>query len=108
MELELLWKLAHQLDKETFFEVHGLLEETTEIKEDNNLLDLLERERALNFETLEELAPKFGVSKQGYYQWRRTGNVPHRHVNKVAKYLNMTPKEAPELNFRKTYKKHKH
>ncbi len=108
MELELLWKLAHQLDKETFFEVHGLLEETTEIKEDNNLLDLLERKRALNFETLEELAPKFGVSKQGYYQWRRTGNVPHRHVNKVAKYLNMTPKEATELNFRKTYKKHKH
>ena len=58
MELELLWKLAHQLDKETFFEVHGLLEETTEIKEDDNLIDLLERKRALNFETLEEFATK--------------------------------------------------
>ena len=31
MELELLWKLAHQLDKETFFEVHDLLKETTKI-----------------------------------------------------------------------------
>ena len=108
MELELLWKLAHQLDKETFFEVHGLLEETTKIKEDNNLLDLLERKRALNFETLEELAPKFGVSKQGYYQWKFKGYVPDRHVNKVAELLKMTPKKATELNFRKTYKKHKH
>lgn len=63
MELELLWKLAHQLDKETFFEVHGLLEETTEIKEDDNLIDLLERKRALNFETLEEFASRFGIKK---------------------------------------------
>lgn len=108
MELELLWKLAHQLDKETFFEVHGLLEETTEIKEDDNLLDLLERKRELNFETLEEFSSKMGLTKQAYYQWRFKGNVPDRHVNKVAKYLNMTPKEATELNFRKTYKKHKH
>ena len=107
MELELLWKLAHQLDKETFFEVHGLLEEKTKIGEDDNLLDLLERKRTSNFEALEELAPKFGVTKQGYYQWRRTGSVPHRHVNKVAEYLNMTPKEAVELNFRKTYGSHK-
>lgn len=108
MELELLWKLAHQLDKETFFEVHSLLEKTPEIDEDNNLLDLLERKRALNFETLEELAPKIGVTKQAYYQWKFKGNVPERHVNKVAEFLNMTPKEATELNFRKTYKKHKH
>ncbi len=67
MELELLWKLAHQLDKETFFEVHDLLEETTEINEDDNLLNLLERKRALNFETLEEFSSKFGVTKQAYY-----------------------------------------
>ena len=108
MELELLWKLAHQLDKETFFEVHSLLEETPEIGEDDNLLDLLERKRALNFETLEEFSSKIGVTKQAYYQWKFKGNVPERHVNKVAKYLNMTPTEATELNFRKTYKKHKH
>lgn len=107
MELEFLWKLAHQLDKETFIEVHSLLEETMKIGEEDNLLDLLERKRTLNFESLEELAPKFGVTKQGYYQWRRTGSVPHRHVNKVAEYLNMTPKEAAELNFRKTYGSHK-
>lgn len=108
MELELLWKLAHQLDKETFFEVHGLLEKTMKIHEEDNLLDLLERKRTSIFETLEEFSPKFGVSKQGYYQWKRTGNVPDRHVNKVAEFLKMTPKEATELNFRKTYKKHKH
>lgn len=108
MELELLWKLAHQLDKETFFEVHGLLEEATEIKEDDNLLDLLERKRALNFETLEEFSPKFGVTKEAYYQWKFKGNVPDRHVNKVAQFLKMTPKEATELNFRKPYKKYKH
>ena len=108
MELELLWKSAHQLDKETFFEVHGLLEETTEIKEDNNLLDLLERKRALNFETLEEFSSKIGVTKQAYYQWKFKGYVPDRHVNKVAEFLKMTAKEATELNFRKPYKKHKH
>ena len=108
MELELLWKLAHQLDKETFFEVHSLLEETPEIGEDDNLLDLLERKRALNFETLEEFSLKIGVTKQAYYQWKFKGNVPERHVNKVAEFLKMTSKEATELNFRKTYKKHKH
>ena len=108
MELELLWKLAHQLDKETFFEVHGLLEEATEIKEDDNLIDLLERKRALNFETLEEFASKIGVTKEAYYQWKFKGNVPDRHVIKVAEFLKMTPKAATELNFRKTYKKHKH
>lgn len=64
MELELLWKLAHQLDKETFFEVHDLLEKTTEIKEDDNLIDLLERKRALNFETLEEFASRFGIKNK--------------------------------------------
>lgn len=108
MELELLWKLAHQLDKETFFEVHGLLGKTTEIKEDDNLIDLLERKRALNFETLEEFSPKIGVTKEAYYQWKFKGNVPERHVNKVSQFLKMTPKEATELNFRKPYKKHKH
>lgn len=107
MELELLWKLAHQLDKETFFEVHGLLGKTTEIKEDDNLIDLLERKRALNFETLEEFSPKIGVTKEAYYQWKFKGNVPERHVNKVSQFLKMTPKEATELNFRKPYKKHK-
>ena len=108
MELELLWKLAHQLDKETFFEVHSLLEETPEIGEDDNLLDLLERKRALNFETLEEFSSKIGLTKQAYYQWKFKGNVPERHVNKVAEFLKMTSKEATELNFRKPYKKHKH
>lgn len=107
MELELLWKLAHQLDKETFFEVHGLLEETTEIGEDDNLLDLLERKRVLNFENLEEFSSKIGVTKLAYYQWKHKGNVPERHVNKVAEFLDMTPKEATELNFRKTYSSHK-
>lgn len=108
MELELLWKLAHQLDKETFFEVHGLLEKTMKIGEEDNLLDLLERKRTSNFETLEEFSPKIGVTKEAYYQWKFKGNVPERHVNKVAQFLKMTPKEATELNFRKSYTKHKH
>lgn len=102
MELELLWKLAHQLDKETFFEVHGLLEETTEIKEDNNLLDLLERKRALNFETLEEFSSKIGVTKQGYYQWKFKGYVPDRHVNKVAEFFKDDTKKSNRIEFQKT------
>ena len=106
MELELLWKLAHQLDKETFFETYDLLKE--KIEEDDNLLDLLERKRSLNYETLEEFASKFGVTKQAYYNWRLTGSVPIKNINKVANYLKLTPKEATELNFRKSYKKPKH
>ena len=108
MELELLWKLAHQLDKETFFEVHSLLKEKTKIEEDDNLLDLLERKRELSFETLEDIASRFGITKQGYYSWKRTGRVPIKNINKVAKYLEMTSKEAIELNFRKSYKTSKH
>lgn len=107
MELELLWKLAHQLDKDTFFEVHGLLEETTEIKDDDNLIDLLERKRALSFETLEDFSSRFDLTKQGYYQWKRTGNVPTKNINKVADFLKMTTKEAMELNFKKPYKNSK-
>lgn len=107
MELELLWKLAHQLDKDTFFEVHGLLEETTEIKDDDNLIELLERKRALSFETLEEFASKFGVKKQAYYNWKKTGSVPIKNINKVADFLKMTTKEAMELNFKKPYKNSK-
>ena len=108
MELELLWKLAHQLDKETFFEVHGLLEEKTKIGEDDNLLDLLERKRALNFETFEEFSSKIDVTKQAYYTWRHRGSVPSHKINKVAAFLSITPKEAIELNFRKPHKKTKH
>lgn len=108
MELELLWKLAHQLDKETFYEVHSLLEETTEIKGDDNLINLLERKRVLNLETFEEFASRFGVTKQAYYYWRHAGSVPIKNINKVANFLRMTPKEAAELNFRKPYKNPKY
>lgn len=31
MELEFIWRLAHQLDKDTFFEIYGLLENTIEV-----------------------------------------------------------------------------
>lgn len=85
-----------------------MLEETTEIKEDDNLIDLLERKRALNFETLEEFASRFGIKKQAYYAWRQTGSVPTQKINKAAAFLSMTTKEATELNFRKPHKKPKH
>lgn len=99
MELELLWKLANQLDKETFFEVHGLLEKTTEINEDDNLIDLLERKRALNFETLEEFASRFGIKKQAYYIWRQTGSVPPHKINKVAAFFKYDNKSSNRIEF---------
>lgn len=41
MELEFIWRLAHQLDKDTFFEVYSLLDNTIEVGGQENLLDLL-------------------------------------------------------------------
>lgn len=104
MELEFIWRLAHQLDKDTFFEVYGLLDNTIEVGTSDNLFDLLEKKRASGLLSMDEFATKFGITKQAYKQWRDKGNIPGRHVRKAAEILGIDNRTATELNFRKEYK----
>ncbi|MDS1367904.1 hypothetical protein PCN89_02720 [Streptococcus suis] len=103
MELEFIWRLAHQLDKETFFEVYDLLDNTIEVGASDNLFDLLEKKRVANLQSYDEFSIKFGITKQGYYQWRAKGSVPEHHVRKAAELIGISLKEANNLNFRKEY-----
>lgn len=104
MELEFIWRLAHQLDKDTFFEVHSLLDNTIEIGGQENLLDLLEKKRTSGLFSMDEFAIKFGIAKQAYSNWKQKGNIPDRHVRKAAEILGLDNKTATGLNYRKEYK----
>lgn len=104
MELEFIWRLAHQLDKDTFFEVYSLLDNTIEAGTSDNLLDLLEKKRTSGLLSMDGFSMKFGIAKQGYNLWRKKGNIPERHVRKAAEILGIDNKTATELNFRKEYK----
>lgn len=104
MELEFIYRLAHQLDKDTFFEVYSLLDNTIEAGTSDNLLDLLEKKRTSGLLSMDEFSMKFGISKQGYNLWIKKGNIPERHVRKAAEILGIDNKIATELNFRKEYK----
>ena len=104
MDLEFIWRLAHQLDKETFFEVHSLLDNTIEVGTQDNLLDLLEKKRTSGLFSMEEFSRKFGIAKQAYSNWKHKGNIPERHVRKVAEILGLDNKTATSLNYRKEYK----
>lgn len=104
MELEFIWRLAHQLDKETFFEVHSLLDNTIEVGIQDNLLDLLEKKRTSGLFSMEEFSQKFGIAKQAYSNWKHKGNIPERHVRKASEILGLDNKTATELNYRKEYK----
>ena len=73
MELEFIWRLAHQLDKDTFFEVYSLLDNTIEVGTSDNLLDLLEKKRTSGLLSVDEFATKFGIAKQAYNQWKKKG-----------------------------------
>ncbi|MGJ0022692.1 helix-turn-helix domain-containing protein [Streptococcus canis] len=105
MELEFIWRLAHQLDKETFLEVYNLIDNPLEIGETENLLDLLEKTRKSNLETMDEMSAKFGVSKQAYKQWQLKGNLPSHHVRKAAEIIGLDNMMAIERNFIKEYKR---
>lgn len=104
MELEFIWRLAHQLDKDTFFEVYGLLDNTIEVGKSDNLFDLLEKKRTSGLLSMDEFATKFGITKQAYKQWQGKGNIPDRHVRKSAEILGIDNRTATELNYRKEYK----
>lgn len=104
MELEFIWRLAHQLDKDTFFEVHSLLDTTIEVGAQENLLDLLEKKRTSGLLSMDEFSRKFGVAKQAYHNWKHKGNIPERHIRRAAEILGLDKKTATELNYRKEYK----
>ena len=104
VKLEFIWRLAHQLDKDTFFEVYGLLDNTIEVGTQENLLDLLEKKRTSGLLSTDEFSRKFGIAKQAYSNWKSKGNIPERHVRKAAEILGVDNRTATELNYRKEYK----
>lgn len=98
MNIELFYRLASQLDKETFMEVYHRLEPA----EDNrNLLERLDEFRLTCGLSSEDFLAGYGVSRQAYFGWRKIGKLPDIHIPLVSKQLGITEKKASELNFRK-------
>ena len=101
-DMDLIFKLGHQLDKETFFEVFPrVFRQNISIENENmSLIALVEEYRKVNRITVREFAPKFGVTYQGYNQWvKKTMVVPVKHVKLCATLLGVSFEFANSRNF---------
>lgn len=105
MDLELTWKLAHQLDWETFKEINDVLEGNSIIGSGASLVDALENKRRIEGLTFEEFSKNFNIQKQAYNCWKRFNNVPKRHLKTASELLNISVDEAIALNLRPKNKK---
>ena len=101
-DMDLIYKLGHQLDKETFFEVFSIVfRQNINIENENmSLIALVEEYRKVNGITAREFAQKFGVTYQGYHQWvKKTMVVPAKHVKLCATFLDVSVEFAHSRNF---------
>lgn len=97
-DLELFYKLAHQLDKDTFDEIYPLISKSREYSR-RTLIDMLEFKRKNDNMTHEEIANQFKISKQYYSLWVSTRKaVPKNYVEAVSKYLEIDLKQAHKAN----------
>lgn len=103
MDLDLLFRLASQLDKETFFEVFEIIkkDDKSDIqnKEGKNLFELLDEYKWRTNKTT-ELFEYLGISKQYYSIWKSKKRIPEKYVRKIAKLVGISEKEAYFLNFK--------
>lgn len=98
MDLELIYDIANEVDKETFFKIFN----KTKTKEPNSksLLDLLEEYRWEQSISKTELSERIGISKQNYRTWETSKKVSHNKVDRVASILGISEKEAYMLNYK--------
>lgn len=101
-DMDLIYKLGSQLDRETFFEVFPkVFRQNVSIENENmSLIALIEEYRKVNRITMRDFAPKFDISHQAYYTWvKKTKVVPAKHVKFCAQILGVSVEFASSRNF---------
>lgn len=95
--LDLLFRLASKLDKDTFFEVSEIISKYDAFKSYRNdrkslfsMLDIYRR--SLNDPS--ELFQYFGIAKTTYSSWKKVDKVPNKYVEKVSVLLGISNDEA--------------
>lgn len=99
--LDLLFRLASKLDKETFFEVSDIISKydaviayRSDIKSLFSMLDIYRK----SLSDPSELFQYFGISKQEYSNWKKVDKVPNKYVEKVSVILGISNDEAVSRN----------
>lgn len=95
--LDLLFRLASKLDKDTFFEVNKIISEYDAINSYRNdrksLFSMLDTYRR-TLRDPSELFQYFGISKQSYSNWKTNNKIPDKYLEKVSVILNISNDEA--------------
>lgn len=95
--LDLLFRLASKLDKETFFEVSDIISKYDVINSYRNdgksLFTMLDTYRR-SLHDPSDLFHYFGISKQTYSTWKRNNKIPNKYLEKVSVILNISTDEA--------------
>lgn len=99
--LDLLFRLASKLDKETFFEVSDIISKYDAViayrKDRKSLFPMLDiYQKSLSDPS--ELFQYFGISKQSYSNWKKVDKVPNKYVEKVSVLLGISNDEAVSRN----------
>lgn len=99
--LDLLFRLASKLDKETFFEVSDIISKYDAViayrKDRKSLFSMLDIYRK-SLSDPSELFQYFGISKQSYSNWKKVDKVPNKYVEKVSVLLGISNDEAVSRN----------
>lgn len=95
--LDLLFRLASKLDKETFFEVSDIISKydafTSYRSDRKSLFAMLDIYRRSLCDPA-ELFQYFGISKQTYSTWKRNNKIPNKYLEKISVILNISNDEA--------------
>ena len=95
--LDLLFRLASKLDKETFFEVSKIISKYDALKSYRNdrkslfmMLDIYRK----SLHDPSELFQYFGIAKTTYSSWKKADKVPNKYVEKVSVLLEISNDEG--------------
>lgn len=95
--LDLLFRLASKLDKETFFEVSEIISKYDALKSYRNdrkslfmMLDIYRK----SLHDPSELFQYFGIAKTTYSSWKKADKVPNKYVEKVSVLLGISNDEG--------------
>ena len=95
--LDLLFRLASKLDKETFFEVSDIISKYDAVisyrNDRKSLFEMLDIYRK-SLSNPSELFQYFGISKQSYSTWKKNNKIPNKYLEKASVILGISNDEA--------------
>lgn len=95
--LDLLFRLASKLDKETFFEVSEIISKYdafNSYRRDRKSLFAMLNIYRRSLHDSSELFQYFGIARQTYSSWKKIDKVPNKYVEKVSVLLGISIDEA--------------